>query len=415
MTTRVIVIGGGASGLMAAGKAAESGAETLLLEKMNRPGRKLSITGKGRCNLTNVSEIPEFIEHFGKSGRFLRQAFHRFFTPDLMAFFETLGLPLTVERGRRVFPASGKATDVVRVLLRWTRRMGVKIKPDSPVSALIIKGGRVTGVVSGDTIISADAVILATGGASYPATGSTGDGYAMAESAGHRIVPIRPALVPLTTSGNDAGKMAGLTLRNVRVRMFFNGKKKLKAFGEMGFIPDGITGPVILTLSGAAVDALNRGEKVTLSIDLKPALDDAKLDARLRRDLAARSGEPLKSLLRGLIPREMVPVCIDHLHLSPAKIGGQITADERKRLRLWLKDYRLEVTGYHPLSEALITAGGVDTQEIDPKTMASRLIRGLYMTGELLDIQADTGGYNLQAAFSTGWLAGQSAATGEAD
>jgi predicted Rossmann fold flavoprotein len=398
---------------MAAGRAAESGADVLLLEKMEHPGRKLAITGKGRCNLTNTTELPEFIEHFGKSGRFLHQAFHRFFTRDLMAFFETRGLPLTVERGRRVFPASGKAPDVVKTLLRWIRELGVKIRPASPVNSLILNRGRVTGVTCGNAEIAGDAVILATGGASYPATGSTGDGYVLARSAGHKIIPIRPALVPLTICGTDAMEMAGLTLRNVKVRMYVNGKKAGTHFGEMGFTSIGITGPVILGLSGAAVDALNKGHKVTLSVDLKPALDDAKLDARLLRDLSARSREPLNTLLRGLLPREMVPVCIRYLQIPPDKTGAYITADERKHLRIWLKNYRIDISDHRPLAEALITAGGVNTREIDPKTMASRFTQGLYIIGELLDIQADTGGYNLQAAFSTGWLAGQSAAAGK--
>jgi len=410
---RVIVVGGGASGLMAAGRAAESGADTFLLEKMKHPGRKLAITGKGRCNLTNVAELSEFIEHFGKSGRFLHQAFHRFFTGELMSFFETRGLPLTVERGGRVFPASGKAPDVVRTLLRWVRQLGVKVQSGAPASTLVLNGGHVTGVICNGVKIPGDAVILSTGGTSYPATGSSSDGYALAESAGHSIVPIRPALVPLTLSGNNTKEMAGLTLRNVRVCMHVNGKKARTLFGEMGFTPHGVTGPVILTLSGAAVDALKKGYKVTLAVDLKPALDDAKLDARLLRDLATRAREPFGSLLRGLLPREMVSACIGHLHIPADKTGAHITADERRRLREWLKNYRLEITGHRPITEALITAGGVNTREIAPKTMASRITKGLYITGELLDIQADTGGYNLQAAFSTGWLAGQSAAAGE--
>jgi len=413
ISRRVIVVGGGASGLMAAGRAAESGADTLLLEKMRRPGRKLAITGKGRCNLTNIAELSEFIGHFGKSGRFLHQAFHRFFTPDLMSFFEARGLSLAVERGRRVFPASGKAPDVVRVLLQWIRQLGVELQSDAPASTLILNGGRVTGVICRGVKIPGDAVILATGGVSYPATGSTGDGYTLAESAGHSIIPVRPALVPLTVSGTGMKEMAGLTLRNIRVHLYVNGKKTRTIFGEMGVTPRGVTGPVILTLSGSAVDALNSGCKVALSVDLKPALDDEKLDARLLRDLTARAREPFRSLLRGLLPREMIPVCIGHLHIPPDKTGAHITADERKRLRAWLKDYRLEITGHRPIAEAPVTAGGVNTREIDPKTLASRITEGLYITGELLDIQADTGGYNLQAAFSTGWLAGQSAAAGE--
>jgi hypothetical protein len=261
--------------------------------------------------------------------------------------------------------------------------------------------------------ILGDAVILTTGGASYPATGSTGDGYALAEAAGHTIVPVRQALVPLETGGNAAGRMAELNLRNVAVRMYVDGKRTRQEFGELVFTTFGLSGPVILTLSGDAVDALRRGAKVELSIDLKPALDEQKLEARLIRDLTARGNEEMSSVLRGLLAREMVPVCLELTGIDPEKRGGQLSARERRRLRTWLKDFRLPVRGYRPFTEAIVTAGGVDTREVDPRTMESRKTKGLYLAGELLDIQGDTGGYNLQAAFSTGWLAGKSAAMGE--
>ncbi len=411
MTKRkIIVIGGGAAGLIAAGQAALSGADTLLLEKMKRPGRKLCITGKGRCNITNIAEVPDFISHFGKTGRFLRQAFSRYFNTDLMDFLEELGVELVTERGGRVFPVSGKATDVVSALSRWVEQCGVQVTHSSSVDELSLCEGRVTGVVSRGKEIPCDAVILATGGASYPATGSTGDGYRLAESAGHRIVPIRPALVPLETAGDLAGRMDGLNLRNIKVRMFVNGKKIKEAFGELVFAEFGVTGPVILTLSGEAVDALQHGHAIELAIDLKPALDEKKLDARLLRDFAARGKEPIHSLLRALLPREMVPICLERTEIPPDRIANSITAKERRRLRTWLKDFRLDVTGHRPFTEAIVTAGGIDTREIDPRTMESRLTEGLFLAGELIDIQADTGGYNLQAAFSTGWLAGCSAA-----
>jgi len=397
---------------MAAGQAAEEGVDTLLLEKMKRPARKLCITGKGRCNITNIVELPDFIAHFGKTGRFLHQAFWRFFTPDLMDFFKALGLELVTERGGRVFPASGRALDVLEVLLQWLRRSGVQIKLSSKVDGLTMINQRITGVVSRGREIPCDAVILATGGASFPATGSTGDGYRFAESAGHNVVPIRPALVPLETSGDAAGKMAGLNLRNINVRMLVNNKRRKEAFGEMIFTEFGVTGPVILTLSGEAVDAMRDGHKIALSIDLKPGLDEKKLDARLLRDIASRGKEQVRSFLRGLLPREMIPVCLNLLEIPPDGQTSRISAKERRRLLTWLKDFRLEVTGYRPLAEAIITAGGIDTREVDPKTMESRLTKGLFIAGELLDIHADTGGYNLQAAFSTGWLAGRSAAQG---
>ena len=418
---QVIVVGAGAAGLMAAGQAAKQGAKTLLFEKMDRPGRKLRIAGKGRCNLTNITPLPEFIAHFGPNGRFLRQAFHRFFTPELLTFFKAQGIPTVTERGGRVFPASGQARDVVDALMRWVGQNEVTLRTRSPVERLLVEGEQVTGVQLSHIpslldqpparqVYRADAVIVATGGASYPATGSTGDGYRLARSVGHTIVPIRPALVPLETAGEVAPRLQGLSLRNVTARLWVDGKKEVEAFGEMLFTHFGISGPIILSLSKQAVDALRLGRSVILSIDLKPALDERKLDARLLRDLDAHGKQQFRTLLKGLLPKKLIPVCIDLTAISPHKPGHQITAQERERLRTWLKDFRLEVTGYRSFAEAIITAGGVDTREVDPRTMASRLVGGLYFAGEVLDVDADTGGYNLQAAFSTGWLAGQFAA-----
>jgi predicted Rossmann fold flavoprotein len=422
----LIVVGGGAAGLMAAGQAAELGARTLLLEKMNHPGRKLRITGKGRCNLTNVAPLSEFITHFGPNSRFLRQAFSRFFTSELVAFFEELGIRTVTERGGRVFPDGNQAQDVVEALVQWISKCGVTLRTRSPVERLLVESGRIVGVQLSCTssrvgktstkrhskgqVYLADAIIIATGGASYPATGSTGDGYRLAKTVGHTIVPIRPALIPLETAGDIVLRLEGLSLRNVVVRMWINGKKRTEAFGEMLFTHFGISGPIILSLSRQVVDALRLGQKVTFSIDLKPALDEKKLNARLLRDLDAHGKQPFRTLLKGLLPIKLIPVCIDLTGISPHKLGHQITAQERKRLRMWLKDFRIEITSYRPFAEAIITAGGVNTSEVDPRTMASRLVEGLYFAGEVLDVQADTGGYNLQAAFSTGWVAGRSAA-----
>lgn len=410
----IIVVGAGAAGLMAAGRAAEAGAQALLLEKMSQPGRKLAITGKGRCNLTNVAERPKFIERFGRGGKFLHHAFSHFFSQELIDFFNSRGLEVVTERGGRVFPACGKAPNVVKALVQWARGAGAQLRTGAAVDDLVIEDGRVTGVISQGQRLPCDGVILATGGASYPATGSTGDGYRLAAAAGHAVTPIRPALIPLETTGATAGRMAGLSLRNVSVTMTIAGKRRRALFGEMAFTEFGVGGPVILTLSGEAVDALREGLAIGLSIDLKPALDEAKLDARLRKDFAERGREPMHSVLRGLLPPPMLPVCLEEARLDPARTGNQITAEERRRLRQWLKDFRLEVRGHRPLAEAIVTAGGVPTREVDPRSMQSRLTRGLYLAGELLDLQADTGGYNLQAAFSTGWLAGACAAAGEA-
>lgn len=407
---KVIVVGGGAAGLMAAGQAVIAGAETIVLEKMKRPGRKICISGKGRCNLTNIAELPDFIAHFGKSGRFLRQAFARFFSTELIAFFEDQGLPIVKERGGRVFPASGKAPDVLAVLLKWLQKNKAEIRTSCPVESLLIKDGRIRGVKCAGETINGDAVILTTGGASYPATGSTGDGYTLAEQAGHTVVSVRPALVPIETGGISAGKMAGLNLRNINVRLYVDGKRTRQEFGELVFMEYGLSGPVILTLSGEIVDALRCDKKVEIAIDLKPALDDQKLEARLIRDLELRSTEQMQSVLRGLVPREMVSVCLELVGIDPLRTVGQLPAKERKRLRIWLKDFRLQVKGYRGFDEAIVTAGGVDTREVDPRTMESRKVEGLFFAGEVLDIQGDTGGYNLQAAFSTGWLAGRSAA-----
>jgi predicted Rossmann fold flavoprotein len=406
---------------MAAGQSALAGSETLLLEKMSRPGRKLRITGKGRCNLTNTAPVSEFLTHYGQSGRFLRQAYSRFFAPDLVAFFEHLRVPTVTERGGRVFTASDQAQDVVDALVRWVTQCGVTVRTRSPVQQVIVDEGQVVGVRvspsparlpsgSADSALHADAVLIATGGASYPATGSTGDGYQMARSLGHRIVPIRPGLVPLKTEGNVASRLQGLSLRNVSVRLLVDDRRQVQAFGEMLFTRDGVSGPVILTISRPAVDALRSGCEVALSIDLKPALDDRKLDARLLRDLDAYGKRQVATLLKGLLPRKLIPVCTELTGVPPHKLASQVTAEERGRLRVWLKDFPLRVTGHHSFDQAIVTAGGVDTREIDPRTMASRLVRGLYFAGEVIDVDGDTGGYNLQAAFSTGWIAGRAAA-----
>lgn len=406
--TKTIVIGGGAAGLMAAGRAAECGAQVTLLEKMGQTGRKIGISGKGRCNLTNSAPLPEFLSHFGRNGKFLRQCFNHFFTDNLVAFFEDKGLPLVTERGGRIFPKSGKALDVVRTLNSWLNRQNVTVKKESPVTSIVVQNNKVTGVICNGQKLSCDNIILATGGKSYPRTGSTGDGYRLAKESGHTLTPIRPALVPLECKNKKITGLAGLNLKNITVRLYINGKRKNQALGEVIFTGTGISGPVILTMSSTVVDYLNKGERVSLSIDLKPGLDDKQLANRLIRDFESRGGEVVSSLLRGLIPYQLVDICLNSCGI-PADIDTRnFPAKTRKRLAAWLKDFRLDISGYRGFNEAIITAGGVSLKEIEPKTMESKCVRGLFIVGELLDIQGDTGGYNLQAAFSTGWLAGSS-------
>ncbi len=406
---RIIVVGGGASGLMAAGIAAQGGADVLLLEKMNTPARKIRISGKGRCNLSNTAELTDFIARFGKSGPFLRQSFSMFFTHELMVFFESRGLKLQVERGGRIFPVDGDAPAVARLLLNWVEETGVVVKTGSAVQRLIIKEGRVTGVVCNDREIRCSAVIMATGGASYSRTGSTGDGYRLLKGVGHTLEPVRPALVPLEAEKTAVRGLAGLELRNVILRLYIDGKRKDQKFGEITFTSFGLSGPITLTMSLVAVEALLQNKKVSVSLDLKPALDDAKLDARLLRDIQKRGKEPMASVLRGLIPRELVETCLEKTKIFPDLPAGELSAGARRALRHWLKDFRFGITGHRPIEEAIVTAGGIVTREINPHTMESKIIEDLYIVGELLDIQGDTGGYNLQAAFSTGWVAGKAA------
>ncbi len=412
--TGLIVIGAGAAGLMAAGAAAEAGARVTLLERMERPGRKLLITGKGRCNITNTSGIPDFIAHIQPNGKFLRTAFSTFFSDDIIRLLGRFGLQTVAERGNRVFPATNKSADVVNALLKWIDHNGVEYRGGTRVSELLIRDGAVCGVraAAGDSLmeIGAKAVIICTGGKSYPATGSSGDGYKLAGQAGHTVTPLRQALVPLETSGDTAQKLQGLSLKNVSVSLWVGGKKTATEFGEMLFTHFGLSGPVILTLSRRAVDALRENREVEISVDLKPALDEQKLDARLIRDLNDNGKKQLGSVFRQWLPSSMIPVFIDLLSLDPSRECHQVSGAERRKIMLLMKDLRFRVTGCRSFKEAIVTAGGVDLRETDPRTMESKLVKNLYFAGEVLDLDADTGGYNLQVAWSTGWLAGRSAA-----
>ena len=409
MAEPIIVVGGGASGMMAAGRAGELGAPVLLLEKTPKLGNKLRITGKGRCNLTNVAPWDEFIAHFGTNGRFLYGAFSRFFVDDLRAFFADRGVPTVVERGGRVFPVANDADMVADALVAYMREGDVALRRRTPVSALLVDDGRIVGVESEGRVFRGQAVIVATGGASYPGTGSTGDGYALLAGVGHTIVPPHPALVPLEVAEPFISRLQGLSLRHVRATLLVDGRPLRSEFGEMLFTRTGLSGPIILTMSKQAGEAMGRG-RVEVSIDLKPALTDDELDARLRRELDEHGRRSFQRILQGLLPRLLIPVFVELTGIAAEKRGHQITAAERRRLFDLLRDLRFTVTGTRPIAEAIVTAGGVNLDEIDPRTMASKVVSGLYCCGEVLDIDADTGGYNLQAAFSTGYLAGQSAA-----
>jgi len=408
MKHTVIVIGGGPAGLLAAATAAANGASVTLLERMDRPGRKLRICGKGRGNIGNTAPLDEFLTHFGKNFRFLRPALAHFFTTDTAELLHSLGVPTKEERGGRLFPESDSAQDLVDAFVRHARAQGVTIRTGCRVRSISRQGGGFE-VGFGSQTLAADRIILTTGGASYPATGSTGDGYELAKNLGHAIVPIAPALIPLVTEGDTAARLQGLSLKNVRVELRVEGKKVGEDMGEMLFTHFGLSGPLILTLSKAAVRAVDQRKKTEILIDLKPALDPAKLDARLLRDLGEHGKMHVENLLRGLMPPKLIPICLEQTRLAADKVAHQVSAEERKRLRLWLKELRFTVSGYRPLREAIITSGGVDLSEVNPKTMQSRVCPGLFLAGEVLDMDADTGGFNLQAALSTGYLAGLSA------
>ncbi|HNW99945.1 MAG TPA: NAD(P)/FAD-dependent oxidoreductase [Candidatus Cloacimonadota bacterium] len=429
----LVVIGGGPAGLFAAGNASMQGFKVLLLERMNHPGRKLRITGKGRCNLTNITPIPEFIKHFEKNGKFLRQSFSQFFTQELIDFFQNLGVETAAERGNRVFPASGSAVEVTDALVRWAINVGVEIHTNCRVKDVRKNHDGLFEVhcdKDNQEISITRNLIIASGGKSYPLTGSSGDGYAIAERFGHTVIKPLPALVPLETDQKWISSVEGLKLKNVRATLYIDNKKSMSDFGEMEFRDATVCGPIILSMSGSAVESLVslpfvthprtpllgregrlngiKGElvpSVFFSIDLKPALEHDQLDARLLREISSAPNSKLDTILHTLLPAKLIPVCCEMTRIDSSKPCNQITSEERKQLRLWLKDFRIPITGHRDWNEAIITRGGVDLKEINPKTMESKLTPNLYFAGEILDLDADTGGYNLQAAFSTAYSA----------
>ncbi|MGP1366076.1 MAG: NAD(P)/FAD-dependent oxidoreductase [Schwartzia sp. (in: firmicutes)] len=394
--------------MMAAIGAAENGGQVTLLEKMDRVGRKLRITGKGRCNITNIAEVPDIIRHIPGNGIFLSSALRAFDNQDVIRFFETCGVETKVERGGRVFPASDHAEDVVDALIASLAARGVELRCHAPVKALLTAQGTIAGVrlKSGEEI-HADAVILATGGASYPGTGSTGDGAEMAAAVGHHIVPLQPALVPLEVEEDWAKELTGLSLRNVTLGLTVDGDLQEEAFGEMLFTHFGVSGPIVLTLSRKAAMALREGAFVELLLNLKPALTHEQLEKRVQRDFAAQQKKAAKNGLRDLLPARLIPPILDLAYLPSEKPIHQITREERRRLTALLQRVPLTVLRTRPLAEAIVTMGGVETREIHPKTMESKVCPGLFIAGEVADIDGFTGGYNLQAAFSMGAAAGR--------
>ena len=389
--------------------AAEHGGSVLLLEKMPRAGRKMMITGKGRCNVTSGDDPADIIKNIPGSGRFLNSALRAFDNAAVMAFFENVGVPLKTERGNRVFPQSDRAVDVVDAMMRRLHDLHVEIRTNTPVRALVVTDGAIRGVrlESGD-MVAADAVVLAVGGASYPLTGSTGDGYAMARDAGHHIVPIFPALVPLCTAEGWVRDVQGLSLRNVRAALYSAGKKQAEEFGEMMFTHFGVTGPIILRLSRRAAELMNGGaDTLTLNLNLKPALSYEVLHARIERDFSKYERKQVRNGMIDLLPKRLIDIVLGAAQISPERTTGQVSTKERNRLAQTLQALLLTITGTRPLAEAIVTAGGVETREIDPRTMASKIVRGLYFAGEVVDVDGFTGGYNLQAAFSMGYAAGK--------
>ncbi len=404
--SKVIVIGGGPAGLMAASQAALYGNSVTLLEKNPRTGRKLVITGKGRCNITNACDNDTFISNVVTNPRFLYSAINGFDTSDTVSFFNALGLETKVERGNRVFPTSDRAMDVADALLNYARNCGVKIISNTTVSTLIVEDGSVKGVKDSEgKAYFSDYVILATGGKSYPLTGSTGDGYKLAEEVGHTITDIVPSLVPLTLKGNECKEMQGLSLRNISLSVTDNGKKVFEDFGELVFAHYGVSGPVILSASSHLKDIGKKSYK--LHIDLKPGLDYETLDKRLIRDFEKFNLKEVSNSFSELLPSKIIPIVIKRWGIDPKTRCNSVTKEQRKALAFILKDLDFEITGTRPIDEAIITRGGMKVSEVNPKTMESKLIRHLYFCGEVLDVDAYTGGFNLQIAFSTGFLAGQ--------
>ena len=412
--SKVIVVGGGPAGMMAAITAAENGKEVLIIEKMPSFGKKLLITGKGRCNITSSLYMSEFIKNTPGNGKFLYSAFQNYTNKDIIEFLHRQGLEVKEERGNRVFPVTDKSLDVLDCFLKRMDELKIKYKLHTKVEKILVKENQVRAIRTDKEIIQTSNVILATGGKSYPLTGSTGDGYRIASELGHKIVKIKPSLVPLEVyEKEECKKMQGLSLRNVSIKLVDVNKNKTiyEDFGEMLFTHFGISGPIILSSSAHLVrykdiDNLLKDKKIVIKIDLKPALTDEQLDERILRDFKEFKNKQFKHSLDKLLPQKLIPVFIEKSEIEPEKRVNEITREERNKMVHLLKDFEITIKNFRPVEEAIITSGGIDTKEINPKTMESKLIKGLYFAGEIIDVDSYTGGFNLQIAYSTGYTAG---------
>lgn len=400
---KIVVIGAGAAGLLCAAKSALKGNNVTVIEKMERPARKLMITGKGRCNVTNATfELEDLISYVPTNPRFLYSAFSNFMPYDTMALFEDLGVPLKIERGNRVFPESDKAVDIVDALVNYCKSSGAQMIRGT-ARAFECDGNKITSVILEDKIkIPCDKVAVCTGGKSYPLTGSTGDGYALAKSVGHTVTEIKPSLVPLVCSNHFIPKLQGLSLKNISISLLENEKEIYSDFGEMLFTHYGLSGPVILSASS---HIRNMGKKqYKVIIDLKPALDEQALDKRIQRDFTELSNKDFINSLNKLLPKKLIPVIVLLSGINSSTKVNQITKDERHKLVYLIKNFEVNISGFRPVEEAIVTSGGINVKEIDPRTMKSKIIDNLYFAGEVIDVDAYTGGFNLQIAFSTAVL-----------
>lgn len=408
---KIVVVGAGPAGLMAAISSSQLGQDVTIVEKNSYPGRKLLLSGKGRCNITNAADIDSFIGRFSHGGEFLRDAHRNFSNLDLISFFETRGLELKTERQLRVFPVSDKSSSILDCLMKEIEKNNVKLITKSSVKDILVENNQVKGVILADrSVIYADRIILATGGASYAFTGSTGEGMNIAAKLGHKIISLRPGLVPLKIKQSLPKLLEGLTLKNIRLKFYGPKKQIVSEVGELVFTSFGISGPLVLSLSSKIIDWLNEGKPLFVEIDLKPALNESQLELRLLREFKLHAKKSLKNVLKALLPMRLIEVFIEIAKIPSEKQTSQITHRERLKIIKLLKGFRLDIAGALPIEEAMITKGGVSLKEINPRTMESRLVKGMYFAGEIIDVDADTGGFNLQAAFSTGYLAGRSAA-----